>query len=57
MLEACFGVLESAYRRHLDIQNILDELREQRDHVAALIEVLERISFEQTPRRAAPPSG
>jgi hypothetical protein len=43
--------LESALAKHLDIQNILDELREQRDQAAVVIEPLERISFQQTPQR------
>jgi hypothetical protein len=39
----------------MDIQKILAELREQRDQVAAVIEALERISFQQKPRRGRPP--
>jgi hypothetical protein len=39
----------------MDIQRILAELREQRDQVAAVIEALERISYQQTPRRGRPP--
>lgn len=39
----------------MDIQKILTELREQRDLVAAVIEALERISFQQKPRRGRPP--
>jgi hypothetical protein len=39
----------------MDIQKILAELREQRDQVAAVIEALEKISFQQTPRRGRPP--
>ena len=39
----------------MDIQKILAELREQRDQVAAVIEALEKISFQQQPRRGRPP--
>jgi len=39
----------------MDIQKILAELREQRDQVTAVIDALERISFEQKPRRGRPP--
>ena len=42
-------------RGNMDIQKILAELREQRDQVAAVIEALEKISFQQTPRRGRPP--
>lgn len=39
----------------MDIQKILAELREQRDQVAAVIEALEKISYQQAPRRGRPP--
>lgn len=39
----------------MDIQKILAELREQRDQIAAVINAVERISFQQTPRRGRPP--
>ena len=39
----------------MDIQKILADLREQRDQVATVIEALERISYQQTPRRGRPP--
>jgi len=39
----------------MDIQKILAGLREQRDQVAAVIEALEQISFQQKPRRGRPP--
>ena len=39
----------------MDIQKILVDLRQQRDQVAAVIEALERISHQQTPRRGRPP--
>jgi hypothetical protein len=39
----------------MDIQKILAELREQRDQVAAVIEALEKIAFQQKPRRGRPP--
>jgi len=39
----------------MDIQKILAELREQRDQVTAVIEALEKISFQQKPRRGPPP--
>ena len=39
----------------MDIQKILAELREQRDQVAAVIEALERIAYQQAPRRGRPP--
>jgi hypothetical protein len=39
----------------MDIQKILAELREQRDQVAAVIEALEKIAYQQAPRRGRPP--